>query len=277
MLELKDYQKRNLEALAGYLKTACEFGAKKAFVLQTGRPYTEIAGLGDMPYVCLRVPTGGGKTFMAAHALGACARAYLQAERAVCLWLVPSNAIREQTLAALKNRRHPYRQALESHFAGQAQVMDVSEALYVQRGVLDGETVVVVCTLAALRVEDTEGRKVYESAGALHHHFTGLPDALLKGLERDVEGEPFYSLANVLRLRRPVVIMDEARNARTPLSFDTLIRFQPSCVIEFTATPTRNGAAITPSAEACISAAAPCPASPSQSGQSARSSTTGSR
>ena len=46
-----------------------------------------------------------------------------------------------------------------------------------------------------------------------------------------------YSLCNVLRLHRPIVIMDEAHNARTQLSFDTLARFNPSCIIEFTATP----------------------------------------
>jgi type III restriction enzyme len=31
--------------------------------------------------------------------------------------------------------------------------------------------------------------------------------------------------------------MDEAHNARTQLSFDTLKRFSPSCILEFTATP----------------------------------------
>ena len=45
------------------------------------------------------------------------------------------------------------------------------------------------------------------------------------------------SLANALRLRRPIVIMDEAHNARTPVSFDSLARFGPSFVLELTATP----------------------------------------
>jgi type III restriction enzyme len=38
-------------------------------------------------------------------------------------------------------------------------------------------------------------------------------------------------------LCRPLVIIDEAHNARTRLSFDTLARFNPSCIVEFTATP----------------------------------------
>src|SRR5690606_3910046 len=50
-------------------------------------------------------------------------------------------------------------------------------------------------------------------------------------------GRPIESLANVLRLRRPVIIMDEAHTARTRLAFDTLARFAPACILEFTATP----------------------------------------
>jgi type III restriction enzyme len=237
MLQLKEYQQRALDTLSLYFKETCKQGAKRAFIYMTERPYRAVPVLAEMPYICLRVPTGGGKTVMASYALGIASRDYLQAEQAVCLWLVPSNTIRDQTLAALRNREHPYRQALDAHFAGSVSIMDLQEALYVQRGTLDGSTAVIVSTLAALRVEDTDGRKIYESAGALQHHFTGLPPALRDVLETDGEGQIAYSLANVLRLRSPIVIMDEAHNARTGLSFDTLVRFNPSCVIEFTATP----------------------------------------
>ena len=46
-----------------------------------------------------------------------------------------------------------------------------------------------------------------------------------------------YSLANVLRLRSPFVVVDEAHNSRTELAFDMLARFRPSGVMELTATP----------------------------------------
>lgn len=237
MLELRDYQQRSLEALEAYLRDCTAHGAKRAFVLQTDRPYRSVPQLPALPYVCLRVPTGGGKTLMACHTLPIVARNFLQAERAVCLWLVPSNTIREQTLKALRNREHPYRQAVDQHFGGLVTVLDLTEALYVQRNTLAGETVVIVSTLQALRRDDTEGLKVYESAGALQHHFSGLTAELEAQLERREDGALPNSLCNVLRLWRPVVIMDEAHNARTQLSFDTLARFNPSCVIEFTATP----------------------------------------
>ncbi len=178
MLELRGYQQRTLEELDSYLGLMRQHGAKAAFYLRTDRQYREVVQLPGLPYVCLRIPTGGGKTLMACHALGIAARGLLQADRAVCLWLVPSNTIRDQTLAALRDREHPYRQAVDAAFAGQVEVMDLAEALYVQRSTLDGATAIIVSTLAALRVEDTDGRKVYEPAGALSHHFTALAPEL---------------------------------------------------------------------------------------------------
>ena len=237
MLPLREYQKRSLDALQSYLSLVTQDGAKRAYVIQTERPYRSVPQLPELPYVCLRVPTGGGKTLMACHALGMVAKTYLQREKTICLWLVPSSAIREQTLVALRNREHPYRQVIDDQFDGLVRVMDITEALYVQRNSLEDETVIIISTLAALRVEDTEGRKVYEDSGALQHHFFGLSRKLKDLIEKREDGTIPHSLSNVLRLWRPIVIMDEAHNARTPLSFYTLARFNPSCIIEFTATP----------------------------------------
>jgi type III restriction enzyme len=238
MFQLKEYQKRCLDALAGYLRRANAVGAKMAFMEATEQPYHSVPQLPGLPYVCVRVPTGGGKTVLAANAVGIAAREFLNIEQCLALWLVPTNTIREQTLDALKNRSHPYRQALEGFFPGKISVISLKEALSIQRSTLEGETVIIVSTLAALRVEDTEGRKIYESAGALQHHFSGLTEIQTAELEKvNGNGVVAYSLANILRLHRPVVIMDEAHNARTKLSFDTLARFGPSCILEFTATP----------------------------------------
>jgi type III restriction enzyme len=137
----------------------------------------------------------------------------------------------------LRDREHGYRQALDSRFEGQVRVMDLREALDIKRNVLQGETVIIVSTLAALRVEDPDGRKVYDTNGSLMDHFSGLSAELEAVLEKREDGTIPYSLANVLRMWRPLVIMDEAHNARTPLSFGTLQRFKPSCILEFTATP----------------------------------------
>lgn len=243
MLTLKEYQQHALDVLRAYFDECARLGeADTAFYritraqFGTGISYRDVQELPGLPYVCLRIPTGGGKTVVAAHAVGVAERRLLSTDHGVVLWLVPSTAIRQQTLAALKDRSHPYRQALENT-VGAVTVLDVMDALYVQPPTLADSTVVIVSTMQAFRVEDTEGRKVYESSGSLMTHFTAASPLALTDLEQREDGSVAYSLANLLRMRRPIVIVDEAHNARTPLSFGTLARFKPSCILEFTATP----------------------------------------
>ncbi|WP_373054301.1 DEAD/DEAH box helicase [Thioalkalivibrio sp.] len=243
MMELKEYQKRTLKALSDYFMEVNRLGsASAAFMVVTERvygegiPYRQVSELPGLPYVCLRIPTGGGKTLVAAHAAGVAAHELVEADHPVVLWLVPSNPIREQTLAALRDPAHPYRRALEERL-GACEVVGVEEALGASRARYASGAAVIVATMQSFRVSDTEGRKVYEQNGALMDHFTGLPNEVVAELERGDDGKPVPSLTNVLRLYRPIVIVDEAHNARTDLSFETLARFRPSCILEFTATP----------------------------------------
>jgi len=242
----KTYQQQVLDSVQAYF-TACHelpspslaFTATTERLWGRGNPYHALVGFpADMPYFCLRVPTGGGKTWLAAKSVQLVNTHLLRSQYSVILWLVPSKPIREQTLKALKDRAHPYHAALRE--AGPVTVLDLEEAKSVTRATLDTSTTVIVATRQAFQVEDEECRKVYQSSGALMHHFDNLVpsqrDALLsegEGSERTVP----YSLANVLRLRRPFVIVDEAHNSRTELAFDMLARFRPSGVMELTATP----------------------------------------
>lgn len=237
MIKLKRYQEKVLDSLSSYFKLTREVGVSKAFYKQTQRNYITVPQLPGMPYVCLRVPTGGGKTLMSCYTINIALEKLLQSDRGVVLWLVPTNPIHVQTLEALKDKSHPYRKALEQSVGQPINILDLNEALFIQRNTLDNEVCIIVSTLAALRIEDTEGRKIYDNNGHLMSHFTGLPNRVIDSLEKNSHGAINYSLANVLKLRRPIVIMDEAHNARTQLSFETLTRFHPSCIIEYTATP----------------------------------------
>lgn len=242
-LPLKEYQQRSLNALCAYFQTCVQLNnADVAFYMTTqqlhgaGVPYQPARDLSGLPYVCLRLPTGGGKTFVAAHVVPIATRDLLHAEQSVVLWLTPSRTIRDQTLIHLRNRQHPYRRALEDAL-GSITVIEMNEALSVTRSTLDTSTVIIVSTIQASRVADTDERKIYDDNGSLMDHFSGYSAAALAGLEMLDKARPVYSLANVLKLRRPIVIVDEAHNARTELSFATLARFSPSCIIELTATP----------------------------------------
>ncbi len=246
VFEPKEYQQQILDSVKAYFKLCHELSSPSiAFTATTerlwgrGNPYNSLRGFpANMPYFCLRVPTGGGKTWLAAKSVQLVNTHLLRSEYSVILWLVPSKPIREQTIKALKDRAHPYHAALRE--AGPITVLDLEEAKSVTRATLDTTTTVIVATRQAFQVEAEECRKVYQSSGALMHHFDNLSPDQRDELLTDGEGRECttpYSLANVLRLRRPFVVVDEAHNSRTELAFDMLARFRPSGVMELTATP----------------------------------------
>ena len=246
-LQLKQYQVRALDALRDYFAVCHETGsAKEAFEQETSRTFHRSGSyqlinephLKEIPYVCLRVPTGGGKSLMACKAVSLAIHDFKRAESSIVLWLVPSSAILEQTLAALRNPGHPYYQSLDSTLHNVV-VKNISEALSMPLTDVSGRTCIIVSTLQAFRRDDKNGLRVYKDGNsALAPHFEHIPEQCLPEVEyNEATGVPVLSLKNLLAMHRPVVIVDEAHNARTPLSFSVLDGFHPSCIVEFTATP----------------------------------------
>jgi type III restriction enzyme len=254
MLELKQYQQRSLAALQAFLLATRTKSVVDAFAAtiagqERNEPYHAL--FDEVPTVCLRVPTGGGKTLLAAHAVALAGKAVLDSDSPVALWLTPSDAIRTQTLEALANARHPYRKALTHYFGDRVRVCDLDSLQTISPHDVGKSCIVVVSTIQAFNVTDTAKRNVYSFFEELAPHFDGLPANEADGLEKvkteDLASQPYltasdvgrvkYSLANWLHLRHPVIIVDEAHNNRTQRFFATLGRFNPSCIIELTATP----------------------------------------
>jgi len=243
---------RTLPQMQGAFDHARRFGMGENAPRLPYRPFNTEAP--EIPIACMRIPTGGGKTLMAAHAIERAARLYVGKPAApLALWLVPSNAIRAQTLEALKTPGHPYREALLKHWpADRLAVLDIADCEQLRAQDFGSRAIVVVGTLQTLRVENTTGREVYAYKETFEPHFAGVPEAdfFERVSERDLEAQPYLgrgdlgkikrSFANLLAWHRPIVIMDEAHNARSRLSMDVLARIRPACVIEWTATPDRD-------------------------------------
>lgn len=249
-LALKDYQRETMTRLSEYcdaVRLQSELGVTRserdAFERVTGRSYFSSPGFDGVPYVCIRLPTGGGKTLLAAHAIGTIGRGLLGTDRPVCLWITPNTTIRDQTLRALRKPHHPYRQALQDSVSASIEVVTMEEALTTPRTVRADAALVIVTTIQSYRIRDEHGeelaatRRIYRDNGYLQSAFENLPLWARAELACDDKGLVNLSLANALKLRRPIVVMDEAHNARTPTSFDSLARFGPSFVLELTATP----------------------------------------
>ena len=245
MAFLKPYQRDCVDAVEAYLRRTRELrDAKLAFQEDAARgPYHEPPGLEGLPYVCVKVPTGGGKTAIAAFCVAPLLSVMRQRDAGPVVWLAPSDKIVSQTIDALRDRSHPYRRHLDDAFGGRVGVYSLDAALSIRKGVLERDCVILVATVQSLRREK-EATRIYRQNGEMLQHFTSLTPGQREALLLDApEGVDPTSptLANVLRMHKPVVVMDEAHNARTDLSFEALGRFGPSCVLELTATPATGG------------------------------------
>lgn len=257
-MELKDYQRRALDALRTFLDqaairshaeayaAACAIGEPGAY----GATYRPLAGSPDTPYCCLRLPTGGGKTLLAAHAIGIARDTYLARPFPVVLWLVTSSAIADQTLGALKKPTHPYRLALEAAFGGAVRVYGMDERRQLRAQDMADAATVIVTTVQAFRVNNVADRNVYKDDEELEPHFSTLPPGADVTRHEDGarRGKPIASFANLLKLHRPLVIVDEAHNFTSTLSGETIQRIAPAAVVEFTATPVRSNVIVSATA-----------------------------
>ena len=210
-------------------------------------PYVARAdSLGNpIPHACLRIPTGGGKTF-----LGVSALARLGVRSGLVLWIVPSRAIYEQTRAAFQNRDHPYRATLDVAAGGRFKLLKKGDLF--SRADVDGNLCVMPLMLqAAARRKERDFLRMFRDTGGYSSFFPEVDDraANLAALKEhpDLEsygltdgGEPGMvkqSLLNVFKLVRPVIVLDEAQNASTEVRSTQLREFNPELVLELSATP----------------------------------------
>jgi type III restriction enzyme len=255
-LSLKSYQQAALDTLRTFARAAQLKGPALAFGELAGRPYTPDP-FGQVPCICLRIPTGGGKTLMAAHAVNVLAQEWRATDAPVAVWLVPSDTIRSQTLKALQTSGHPYREALEASYGAGVRVCVLEDLANIAPTDWGRHAVVVVATIQSFRIDDTDKRNVYSFSESFERHFKGcdeqrlqelrgLPDALVTQDEAAADtstvlagfvGQPRWSLANWLALHEPLLIVDEAHNTKTDKSFTALKRLNPSAILELTATP----------------------------------------
>lgn len=198
-----------------------------------------------VPNTVLKVPTGGGKTWLAVLAVSRIMGRYLDRNTGFVLWIVPNEAIYTQTLKRLKDRQHPYRQALDRAAAGRVRVMEKTDRLDAR----DVETnlCVMLVMLQAANRETQDSLKMFQDRGDVHGFFPpeGEQQAhkaaldLTPNLSAYVGLFPMVkdSLGNALRVIRPVVVLDEGHRAVSDLAFSTLYGFNPCFVLELTATP----------------------------------------
>lgn len=248
-MELKPYQKDVIADLSRFLTLLTETGAAaKAYsaiwnernvnIGLNGLPAYRYNLKNGVPDVCFKVPTGGGKTFLAASAVKTIYDAMPVRTAKAVVWLVPSDAILTQTYAALSNPDHPYRQKLDVDFGGAVEVYSKTQLLNGQNfnpTAVTEQLSVFVLSYDSFRASKKEGRKAYQENGNLAMFPKLMEDksALLPDTDET-------ALIQVIRFLNPVVIVDESHHATSKLSMEMLENFNPCFVLDLTATPSKT-------------------------------------
>ncbi|MCX6734911.1 MAG: DEAD/DEAH box helicase family protein [Candidatus Peregrinibacteria bacterium] len=237
-MELKKYQQSALDTIRAYLLELQGYGPAHAFIYIKKQSYNSDY-FQNIPFVCVKIPTGGGKTLVACYSVSEIMGSFLKnkMDKGIVMWFVPSEAIKTQTLRKFKNRNDLHRRVLDESFQNGVRIFSNEEALRIRKEDVQDNLCIIISSLEAFRKEKTLQKKykVYQENGSLLSHFENLDDR--DDLEKDEEGTIINSLANVVRMSHPLVVIDEGHKTQTELSFDFLNNLNPSFVIEYTATP----------------------------------------
>ena len=250
-MELKSYQRGVINDLINYLEELettnhidvaySNFWAKKGVSLQSIkndylRPYDN--AVEGVPRVTVKVPTAGGKTFIACNALKPVFDYYPSGKPKVVAWFVPSDTILKQTLKNLRDPDHPYRQKINSHFGNAVRVYEKEELLFGQGFSpveVQEQLNIFVLSVQSFAANNKDGRRVYRE----NENLIDFPKTY-QFHDRYVDGADETALIQVISQLNPVVIIDESHNFEADLRIDMLNDINPSFVLDLTATPRKR-------------------------------------
>ena len=269
---LKEYQKRTLATVREFLEGLAEWRGKASAALEAvpeldfdwvrkawekripARIYhPRRNGLGEpLPSFCLKIPTGGGKTLLATKVVDLVNTHYRKRQTGLVLWIVPTTQIYNQTLKALKDRDHPYRQQLDMASAGQTLTLEKTSG-FGPRDVRENLCVLLLMLPSANR-ETKEQLRMFRDSGGFDRFFPADDDVAahrqlldeVPNLDTFEQEGGFWgrhaktSLGNTLRLLRPLIILDEGHKAYSRNAKATLEGFNPCMIVELSATPPKG-------------------------------------
>ena len=247
-MELKTYQKQVIDDLQQYFEYLQNHKkadtAFNSFWQDKVGFYNPLTGEGMRPYqntvptavhLSIKVPTAGGKTFIACNALKTIFDAMPETRAKAVVWLVPWSNLLDQTVKNLSNPDHPYCQKLNSLFHNRVQVYekrDLLQGANFNPSSVQEQLSIMVMNFASIRAKNKEDRKINEQNSNLVNF--DIPESII------LEGTEKEALINVIRSLNPILIVDESHNAESDLSVEMLNNLNPSFILDLTATPKQN-------------------------------------
>ena len=206
-----------------------------------------------IPNICFKVPTGGGKTLLAARAVQYINQDYFKRNTGLVLWIVPSDTIYTQTSKQLRNREHHYRQILDAASVGRTRILEKGDRFNIHD--VQNNLCVMLLMLQSGNRQNKHALRMFKDSGGFESFFPPLDDYLANNIllsevtnldcaDLGDDGEAVitglsvkHSLGNVMKILRPIVVFDEGHRGASQLAQDTVNSFNPSFILELSATP----------------------------------------
>jgi type III restriction enzyme len=262
-LKLKEFFRENPElesSTIDFTKQAWQKLAEQSDVGRSADYSPRRDGIGNpVPCITLKVPTGGGKTYLAIQSVTKIIEQYFSNDSAVLvLWIVPSEAIYTQTKLALEDQEHHLRKLLNIASGGRVQILDKNSPLHAD-DLRDKLSIMLLMLPSANRHDAVNKLKLFKDRGNINGFLPPDDDILahqalvktipnldyvdqgnLLGEAEEVGGTVGMvraSLGNALRMIQPLIVLDEGHKGFSDLAHKTLYGFNPRFVLELTATP----------------------------------------
>jgi len=198
------------------------------------KPYDN--SIKGVPRVTIKVPTAGGKTFIACNTLKTIFDSFPLDKSKVVVWLVPSDTILQQTVKHLSDTSHPYRQKIDSHFGSTVKVYEkealLQGASFGPSEVKEQMSILILSVQSFVEQVRNGLPRAYRENSNLLQFSTAIPTS-----ENSLSEIDETALIQVINSLNPVVVIDESHNVESKLRIDMLNKFNPSFVLELTATP----------------------------------------
>lgn len=247
-MELKSYQQEVINDLSDFIEQLektkqlhhafKEFWGNKGVNLETLeddylKPYDN--SIKGVPRVTIKVPTAGGKTFIACNALKPIFDSFPFGKPKSVIWFVPSDTILKQTYKNLNDPNHPYRQKIDSHFNNSVKIYE-KESLLVGHGFspknVNDNLSIFILSVQSFAANNKDGRRVFRE----NENLSEFPKTY-KYKDKFIAGADETSLIQVIAQLNPVIIIDESHNFEAELRIDMLNSINPSFILDLTATP----------------------------------------
>ena len=182
IFELKSYQREALQHLAIFIENLHKFDDDIEYAFRKAQrryPYHDVRNINgkSIPKVCFKLPTGGGKTYLAAHCIEKIQEYFYKKYSGLVIWVTTSDTIYKQTLKQLNDIQQPLHVSLKNSAFGKLKIFNKESRI--TKSDLETHLCILVLTIQSFNIgkETKDKRKIYDDSALYSNYFPEYSEA----------------------------------------------------------------------------------------------------